>query len=62
MKNSIFTRSARPFLEEVTRQRANSTSNLDAYERVEREYESATGKRRYNDFDSFNRVRRRLKK
>ena len=61
MNREITKREVRPFLDEFERQRKNTTSNLDAYERVERDHETITGHRRYNDYENFRVVRCRKK-
>lgn len=49
------------FVQEFERQRRNSTSNIQAYDRTEDIHEDLTGRRRYSDYESFRRTRQRLK-
>jgi hypothetical protein len=49
------------FVEEYYRQRRNTKSNISAYDRVEELHQQVTGCRRYSDFESFRRTRRRIK-
>lgn len=62
MNKSIFLHNCRPFVEEVEKQRYNTTSYIDAYEKVEQEYESVTGFRRYSDYENFKTARKRVKR
>ena len=49
------------FLLEFDKVRRNCTSNIEAYEKVERQVEELVGRRRYSDYEGFRAMRRRMK-
>jgi hypothetical protein len=60
-KMKITDRNPAFFYEEFEKQRRNSTSNFEAWERTEQRHIELTGAPRYSDFESFRTCRNRKK-